>query len=134
MRPQAAACSLRRRLKFVNCKLRRLFHKRGARPEPLGKLAIVFQPPLRAGIENEMGRAALPQLLQVGDHLRAIEWVPLVNSVLEKVPTLSMRVIENGRIAIVRCDDQRVASCRLPQFESEISQAGGGWPVKSLHA
>src|SRR5205823_11237839 len=64
----------------------------------------------------------------------AIEWVPLVNSVLEEMPTLSMRVIENGRIAIVRRDDQRVTGRRLLQFESEISQPGRRRPVKSLHA
>src|ERR1700686_570456 len=45
-----------------------------------------------------------------------------------------MRVIKNGRIAVIRRDDQRIASRGLLQFQSEISHSGRSGAVKSLDA
>ena len=54
-----------------------------------------------------MSRAAIPQLFEIGDNLRTIDRISLVNAIPEKMPPLPVCIIERGRIAIVRRDDQR---------------------------
>jgi len=60
-----------------------------------------------------MGRASIPQLFEIGDHLRVVERISLVNAVLKKMPPFAVCVIKDGRIAIIRRDDQRIWSGRF---------------------
>ena len=60
-----------------------------------------------------MSRPAIPQLFEIVDYLRTIDRISLVNAIPEKMPPLPMGIIERGRIAIVRRDDQRIWSRRF---------------------
>src|SRR6266852_5906279 len=95
------------------------------------ELLIVIEPPQSAGIKNKIARAARPQFFQIGDDLLAVEWIALVNAVLEEMPALAVRIIKNSRVAVIRGDDECATRRDFLQLESEIAQGGGVGPIKS---
>ena len=75
----------------------------------LCEFGIVVEPPKRVGSEKEMRRAAVTQLLKIGNRLLAIARIAGVNRVfLLEMPTLSLRVVKYRRIARIRGDNQRI--------------------------
>src|SRR5205085_2637841 len=111
-------------LQFVDREFRRLLDERRVRREVHGEFLIIIEPPLRARVKNEMGRAAAPEFLQVGDDLRTVERVAVVNAVAEEMPAFAMRVIKNRRIAVGRRDDERVRRSGFVEFKSKIAERG----------
>src|SRR6266851_3906418 len=95
------------------------------------ELLVVIEPPQSAGIKNKIARAARPQFFQIGDDLIAVEWIALINAVLEEMPAFAVRIIKNSRVAVVRRDDERAGWCDFLQLESEIAQADCVRPIKS---
>ena len=80
-----------------------------------------------------MSRPATPELLEIRDDLGAIERVPVVNSVSQKMPALAMRVIKNRGIAVGRRHDQGVCRRRFVQFQTKVVQRRRRGPVERLN-
>src|SRR5947207_14235016 len=98
--------SRRGRFKFVDCKLRGRFDKRCARRQVVRKLTVIIQPPLRSRVKNQMRRAAAPQLFHVGNDLRDIERVAIVNSVSKKIQAAPVPTTKTSQKTSPRHDPQ----------------------------
>ena len=78
-----------------------------------------------------MGRTAFAQLRNIVDQLSRIGGVPGVDSVfLRQMPAAPMGIIEDGGIAMIRRDDQRVRRSGAFQCQTGIAQGHGPRPIK----
>src|SRR5438552_2367026 len=90
----------------VDFEFRSRLNQRCAFAEMLCEFRIVIQPPKSIGGENKVRGAAATQFFKIGNRLLAIAWITIVNPLFfEKVPAAPMRIIEDSRIAVIRCDD-----------------------------
>src|SRR5439155_1005326 len=92
------------------------------------------QPPKRIGCENDVGSTAATKLLKINDCLPAIVRIAIVNRVLlEKMPTFPLCVVKYRRVAVVRCDNQRIRCCAFSKFQTGIAKLSGRGSIKWSH-
>src|SRR5437899_11372892 len=91
----------------------------------LREFRIVLQPPTCTGCENDVGSTAATKLLKINDCLPAIVRIAIVNSVLlEKMPTFPLCVVKYRRVAVVRCDNERIRCCAFLHLQTVFAKLG----------
>src|SRR5215813_10802129 len=117
------AFSSQRTVQLVDSKFRRWFDQCRAFRQMRGKFWISLQPPKCIPGENKMRGPAATQSLKIVDCLAAVVRIAVVDCVvLQKMPTLPLRIIKDSRIAHVRGHDQRIWRCRFVQFQTGASE------------
>src|SRR5262245_14167326 len=113
------AFSSQRAVRLVDSKFRRCFDQCRDFGQMPGKFWISLQPHRCSRGANKMRGPAATQSLKMVDCLAAVVRMAVVDRVvLQKMPTLPLRIIKNGRIAHVRGHDQRIWRCRFVQFQT----------------
>src|SRR5260370_26191329 len=98
-------------MEFVDPELGCGAQQRGGWIDMLREFAVIIQPPSGVEREDQMRRTALSQFVEIDNCLCTFHWLAFVNSFfLQQIPAFAPSVVENSRVPVIRCDDQRV--CR----------------------
>ena len=88
----------------------------------LSKLGIRLQPPGGVRDKDKMGCSLATESFEIVDSLLTVLWIAAINSILlEKMPTLTFRIIKDGWVPIVHGNNQCIARRNLVKFQTGIA-------------